>query len=248
MCKLLDKRVYGFWWLFAVILLMGALENVSAGSQSDSLKSLRKGATALQFQIAPNFQLSSFQGAIFSGKRHFSDRSALRVGLDLKGTFFNDERDRENTVDTLTSSDFLEKDGNSQSYGVTAQYVYYPNPNPKVNVYLGSGPFVSYNRFTRDESRERQDPFQESSQLVSSSGSGWTVGLSSVLGAEWFIAKNISLSAENRFLIGYHSNKTEGSVESQPGSGNPGQEYLESKSTAFTFSPANIVLGVSAYF
>jgi hypothetical protein len=40
----------------------------------------------------------------------------------------------------------------------------------------------------------------------------------------------------------------EETLELQPGRGVPGQSYSESRSTAFTFSPANIVLVVTAYF
>jgi hypothetical protein len=148
----------------------------------------------------------------------------------------------------LTSSEFSKEDGNSQFYGIAAQYVFYPNPNPKVNLYLGSGPSVSYSRFTQDDTREGQGAGQGGTVLISRSGSGWSVGLSNVLGVEWFVAKNISLSAENRFLIAYRSTKTEQSIESDTGSGVPGQSSYEQQSTSYIFQPTKVILGVTAYF
>lgn len=238
-------------FLLTVLFFLVLNNNSLADNPGDSLeqKPLRKGSNALQFQIAPNFQLSSFQGAIFSGKHHYSERSALRIGVDLSLRFTDSSIDRNYSVnDTLGTSESNKGDDNTQSIGITTQYIYYTRPNTKVNFFLGTGPYFNYSRIREENTFHRNDPLQETDSQETIKGSGWSAGLSNVMGIEWFIAKKISLTAENRFLIGYSRTETERIRESNPGVSTSTQEQLKSTGTSFFFSPANIILGVTGYF
>ncbi len=233
--------------LAAISLALLAIHgNLAAGSQSDSLKHspLRKGAKALQFQIAPDFQLSSFQGAVFSGKYHTSKRSAWRVGLDLSGSFSDSEQNRQITQDdTLEIVEKIEGEGNLQSLGIVAQYVYYPNPGKKIDFYLGTGPYAQISRVSKDESREQTNPRGNPDVMLHTKDTRWAAGLSTIIGIEWFIGSRISLLAENRFLIGYTHWKNERTAE-----GSNSRDLITATYRTVEFKPLSVVFGVAAYF
>jgi hypothetical protein len=65
------------------LLVVSQLFITTGFFQSTSYLDSLDGKFALQFQITDNFQLSSFQGAILSGKYHFSSRDAVRLSLSL---------------------------------------------------------------------------------------------------------------------------------------------------------------------
>ena len=60
-------------------------------TDSEKQNSLVAGSWSLQFRITDNFQLSSFQGATISAKRHFSEGRAIRFGMSLNGSVTDKE-------------------------------------------------------------------------------------------------------------------------------------------------------------
>lgn len=125
--------------------------------------------------------------------------------MDLSGSFADLDRDRHQTIeDTTRIEDILSRDSNSQSLGITLQYLYYSSPHKKLSLYSGSGPSVNISRFEDDQAFKQENPRGRVEGRAKTEESGWSAGLSSVLGVEWFINSRLSLLAENRFLIGYN--------------------------------------------
>jgi opacity protein-like surface antigen len=132
----------------------------------------RPGLWSLQFAIANNFTLSSFQGSSLSCKRHFSERVALRAGVSLTGSY----------VDQGAT------ERNEQNIGLNAQYLIYPNPTGKVRLYYGAGPELALSRSKAEQS--------SGTSGSSTTTTRWSLGAGCVLGGEWFVVDGVSLLAE----------------------------------------------------
>lgn len=108
--------------LLTISLLI--LSTVQVYSQDSTYLDKLNGKFALQFQITSNFTLSHFQGTTFSGKYHFDNRSAIRVGVS---TQINNSED-DITASELDSFYVHPSYSNSydyQTYSVNLQYLNY---------------------------------------------------------------------------------------------------------------------------
>lgn len=147
--------------------------------QDSTQNSLKQGKFALQFQLQGSFTLKPFQGSSFSGKYHLSDFSALRLGFSIY-----------NSVDVdKTINDIDTNKSNSFEFLINAEYIYYLSIVDDMCLFTGGG--ISYGR---DIYRYAKNwPEQDS----------WEVGLSALIGVEWFVKKNISLSGEYSLILNY---------------------------------------------
>ena len=68
--------------ILTTILLLSSNQ---AQEKQDSTDYLNAGLWSIQFGIAENFTLRSFNGSTFSGKYQFTDKSALRLGITMNG-------------------------------------------------------------------------------------------------------------------------------------------------------------------
>ena len=100
-------KIY-FAFLFAALLFV-----TTGFSQSTSYLDSLDGKFALQFRITNNFSLSNFQGTILSGKYHFSNRDAIRLGVSLQ---FDDSESDEINKQKITDGYYISSDSNDDSF------------------------------------------------------------------------------------------------------------------------------------
>ncbi|MEM1056998.1 MAG: hypothetical protein AAGI52_15855 [Bacteroidota bacterium] len=155
--------------LLLVALVLSLLVPFAQAQERETPRA--EGARALLFQIGPNVNLRSLDGATLSYKRHTSAERALRVGVTANAF-----------------ADFVTEDGGGdrQIVDLAATLLalrYYTSDSP-VALYTGIGPVATF-RFDRVVSGD---------QTVSGvSGGGGVAGL---VGVEWTVAEAISLIAE----------------------------------------------------
>ena len=143
-----------------------------------------RGAWALQFGIAENFRLDSFQGATVSAKKSLSETRAFRFGTTLEARFAFEEGDDE-------------RDTNLQRLSATAQWLAYTEGDAEragtVRFYFGAGPLAGIDRSFYAINREDAEGETLEDEQTSVR---WNVGAAGVLGAEWTVHRRIGLLAE----------------------------------------------------
>lgn len=207
--------------LFLAVLLLGvgtlsASQVRAQGTSEEDSIPLEKGTWALQFAAGQDFTLSPFIGSTLSAKKHTSAARAWQFGLTTKAdVVFEREEDRFSDQESLE---------------ITTRYLAYPllgdQDAETVQLFVGAGPLVSFDR----SSRETEDEFGDRTRWR------WGIGASGTVGAEWFVHSRISLSGayetslrfqQDRFVFDDRENQTE---------------------NLLTFGAGFARLGVSVYF
>jgi opacity protein-like surface antigen len=164
--------------IFFIILSM-LIFSSGLFAQDTTIIPLQKGRLALQFLVNYDFTLRPFQGGTISAKYHLGDNTAIRFGIGLFGSL--GLKSNLNSIDTTKAQNI--------NINLAAQLIEYLETVDDISLYAGAGPY--YTRY-----------FYKSvvSQMRSSE---WSLGVSGVLGVEWFFKSNMSLSAEYGMLIYY---------------------------------------------
>ena len=235
--------------LFAVIILCPAL--LSAGERGPEQKEphnyLQPGSWSVQFQIADDFNLSPFNNKVISLKYHLSEKSAIRVGLNLD--LDSDSREGERTLtsqDSLVHDSTYEWESSSQTIQLNLIYMHYPNPEGRVKLFYGAGPLVLFTRATS----EREDHDFNSSGYRSKESRWerlWGVGLIGIFGAEWFATDAISFHAEYRARVKYSRGKNETDKTRYYETG-ADTSSIESETDYWRFDASLVTFGISLYF
>ncbi len=191
---------------------------------------------ALQFQIDQNFTLSNFQGSVFSGKYNFNKNLAVRVGLSIMGS------SSDNTTDNFYDNTLEENSKTDQSVfstKIATQLLYYLARFNDVSFYLGGGPFYHYWNATNENNTLRNDMpiFSKTERTMKG------FGVESVLGVEWFVKDNISLSSEYGFEFRSTDREEKNENRTNEISNN---NNLNGSSVAFNAS--TVKFGLSVYF
>jgi hypothetical protein len=185
---------------------------------------------ALQFEIDNNFTLRSFQGTVISAKYHMDAQKALRLGINLdlaKGSQKNNELD-------AGVEDNSKVEGSVYAINTTLQYVRYPKPKRRILYFYGAGPFFEY---TADSySFEENNSYNNEEKRI------WGLGISAVVGVEWFVTHAISLLGEYGVRAGYYSTK-----ETYEEVGWT-REVDKITAKEFIFEPLPVKFGLSVYF
>jgi hypothetical protein len=220
-------------------------------SQSDNQKnenqknSLLEGSYSLQFQIMDKFILNSFQGAIISAKYHYSDHSAIRVGVGVD----IESGDNDTSPKTQNSqSSYMQSNNKSTEFSInfSGQYVYYPKPAADINLYYGCGPlFRLFRSKYESENIEKKNNLVLSSSNNTSESNGYSIGVNGLLGVEWFATKSISFIAEYSVSTLYMKSKN---TNSNNNSGDLYKYESESNNEYFRFEPVAVKFGLSVYF
>jgi len=73
---------------------------------------------------------------------------------------------------------------------INSQYIYHPSPNKDIKLFFGVGPLLGFDRSVMDKNDEQSqvDTLLIQNKL-SKNGKGWTVGLSGIIGVEFFCFK-----------------------------------------------------------
>jgi hypothetical protein len=235
------------------IALLVLISSMGHSQQGEQRNSLVEGAWALQFQITNNFTLSSFQGAVISGKYHLTPNSAVRLGVSLNGEFSDGNNASTSvTADTIRLGNSRIESNNGQVIIVTGQYLFYPAPESDVNVFVGVGPFIQYNRnHLEREQKNVSSPFGFASVTVSSADAHtWGLGATGLLGVEWFAAKSLSLHAEYGVSLQYQwSTQASSTVETPTDPLYPVLRMAADYSRrTWVFNGTSVKFGLSVYF
>ncbi len=227
--------------LLLVSLLIAATTYAENASTTGGLQknSLVKGAWALQFEISGNFDLQSFQGSTISLKKHTSDGSAWRIGLDLRINLDDRERTSERDGEVLSQYDY---GTNAESISLILQRVFYPSPMASVNLFWGFGPKAGFSHY--NYTREVEAIINKSGDEVFQ----WSVGFSGVIGIEWFPMKSISLLAEYGSVLQYEWTESKRkTLITRPGEGTV-LSVDKDKVKAFSLTSSSVKFGLSVYF
>lgn len=180
---------------FLLSIPVFAQENENQPQKSEN--SLKGGAWALQFQLGSAFSRRSSQGFAVCGKYHLSESKAVRVGFDLGGSFsFGKNVNRGGDVPDDTLRSYNNNDYSLQDIDMTLEYLSYKSIRDDISVFWGTGPIFGFRHskssviggwYYGQEFRT----FTNTNEYYS-----WGFGISTVLGAEWFPTKRISIVAE----------------------------------------------------
>lgn len=218
-------------YLLQVIVMLTLFSTNIFSQEIEEEKYSPKEKFALQFQISDNFTLSSFQGSTFSGKYHFENEDAVRIGFSVYG--FSGENRTVNVFEpeATTVTNAL----NTFSFGIRCDYLFYYRSFSNSFIYFGGGPFYS----TRNQ--EINESVLHDLDTKISDIDSQKYGAHIVFGVEWFPTKFIGISAEYGYE--FYREKTERKIQYEVADGSIfGEE--ESRNAA-----ANSVLfGLSVYF
>ena len=120
-------------------------------SQGDST-SFRFQKLSMQYQIRQLGNVISFESSILSAKYHLSNKSAIRISMDLGyGDSNIDDEYVHNVIDSLSHN--RERDNKDVNFNLSLFYLYYINLEAPVKFYLGGGPNIVYTRTRSEEIR-----------------------------------------------------------------------------------------------
>lgn len=197
----------------------------ATSADAGSATTLRSGAWALLFQIDRRFTLQRFEGLVVGLERSWSPRSAVRLGIQIRG--HSEDRDSNRGFERLglASRDEQHLESRDASTVLSLQYVARSNPQGRVHVYWAAGPRTSFRRVDREYSLSRSvdDGTDTSWQWIDEMQ--WSAGIEGALGVEWDPAPFFRLLAEYKSSAGFYLVRAETRASSSPGSPLRGWEY-----------------------
>jgi hypothetical protein len=236
-------------YLFIVSLTM-SFASIAQCQTSDST-SLREGSWALQFGIAGNFTLTSFQGTTISAKYQLSARNAIRGGITISGSSSNGSSAFSATnADTSIGSASGSSHSSSQTISFVAQYLWYLNPTGPVHSYTALGPSVSYSFSRNNSDNPNSNGDYVYHYITSSSSTQHGAGITGSAGVEWFACQWLSIRAEYNESIQYQwgSNSSSTDYSSTFASYIPSHSGNSGTSKGWNLSSSSVGFGVSIYW
>lgn len=231
--------------LAVVFLFLFSLSNSSLYSQTKSKtreNSLKEGSWALMFGIDQNFRLTSLNGFTLYLKKHTSDSHAFRVGLSV--SYENRDQNGNEGLDSLRTP--YENKRTTFSISLHPSYYFYIEPKADVNFYLGLGAFGGYSHQT-EFNFNYYNPSPYIHREDSTISEGFSYGVSSNLGVEFFPIKAFSLFAEYSLSFGYSKGQTRYDTYSTNEKGTI-HEINDSSSKNFELINDGVTFGLCVYF
>ena len=174
--------------LVIALLLLGVAD--APAQEMERPHSLDADAWALQFGVGENFTLQSLLGSTVSLKKHMSPARAWQVGVTVNAHVSFAESGRSSSSSTL----------DREELDITAHYLSYPlldrDPREALQLYLGVGPRLQFTRHA-----QRQEP--SNGPAYTDTSVNWSLGVSGLVGAEWFVHRRISVSGAYRAALSY---------------------------------------------
>lgn len=247
-------------------LVLALTTATAAAGQDDADRALRDGAWGLQFRIAPNLNLTNFQGGIIAAKYHVTETRALRFGIRLDARSASSESERSRDVEVTDpiverqfQSDTFDRtqDASNFSVGLESQYIVYPAPARQIKLLVGAGPVIDFSWSHRDEvnvDARSNGSGQESRHEIEQNGRDWSFGAQGVIGGEWFVASRISLSAEYGARTFYSFGSSRREQQSTQATDVPTgtrimttTDVSESEHSGWSFGASSVKLGLTLY-
>ncbi len=184
-----------------------------AQSQSSDSLSLKEGSWAIQFGIAGNFTLTSFQGSTIGAKYQLSENNAIRGGITLNGSTIDGPYSYSHAIgDTNYGSSPGSTSRKIAGVTFVLQYLWYMNPNGPVHLYFGFGPLAAYSYSHNSTSSSTLEYVYNQylwvEDLNESTATQWSLGGSATFGVEWFACHWLSLRADYNEGIQYQWNSS----------------------------------------
>ena len=238
--------------LFLLVVALNATEIYSQDVQNEDSVSLHKKRWALQFQVGNNFTLNSFQGSIISLKKTLSEKSALRIGVSF-GTGVSANNQTMTRVPPDSNQDKRNYDNTIFDFNILSQYIKYLPLEDHVAGYYGIGPIVGYS-FNKNKTKyEYLSAYNSytSSGTITTTTKTWNIGANAVFGVEWFVRKNMSMSAEYAASLIYSKSKwvqkDEYSYSDNYSMGSNGYK-TQGDSHGINLRANRVLFGLSVYF
>jgi len=231
-------------FVFAFLLSSNSIAQTGDIVTEEKVNYLEKDKWAIIFEVGTYINTQAFESYSLSSKFHLSSSIAVRVGLGFNYT-------KNDATENITSGQFSKNypaDTKKISFQSSAHLIFYPISKTPVVMFVGVGPAYKYNESESGYTYVSISTLYGSSEHINSSKSKtWKAGVNVVLGAEWFVYKQISIMGEYNMsaLFGKTNNidKTT-NVSTQYGTTET-QDNRDGDVTEYKF---NIVrLGVSVY-
>jgi len=231
--------------LFAVIACLALARPVHAQEADPvydpAISAHRDGRWSMQFEIGPDFQLQSFEGAGLAVTKNTSHSKAWQFGVDFSGDLLDSDQSRTTTTD----SSFFVLPGPSPSSDRAAfafnvlRLVRYQSDR-RIGLQLGFGPTIRLSRFNIDSGTS------SSGVEIETRNSSSSYGLIGRLGVEVFVARALSLHAHYGAFAGYVQ-QTETTRASGPTPIGPRTDVVERQQRDWVLSSQGVTLGISVY-
>jgi hypothetical protein len=188
--------------LSAVLILILACPTVAWAATN----SLHEGAWGLEFQVqAPIYGYNAAGIALI---RHFSDRSAMRlgtmVGIRSQDTDGTRSMDRAFPYDTLQTSVQTPSYDDTRDVSLFLHLVRYLSVGTRLGMLIEGGPSARWQSY--EYGRTDSYPPPNGTYSHSSDGDSWSYGVDLQAGFEWFFRARLSLAGR----YGFTAQRTEG--------------------------------------
>jgi hypothetical protein len=224
-------KVIKFGLLFCMCL--GLVTTRTLAQENKSVSDLADGSWSLQFQIDSHFNVRSFEGSTLSIRKFTGDQTAWRGGASI-AVSINDE----------VRNNGYEVDDNSYSFEVVIQRLVYSAPRTKTAFYFGLGPAGGYANRTYTQVFTFHDGTYSKREDVTET---WWLGISAVMGVEWYVLRNLSLIAEYNPVYGF-SGYGYSRTDYYSGSRYTALSATESPESNFLLDSDDVRFGFSVHF
>ena len=218
--------------IISVLTLFVFISTISA--QEEEKTKLPVGHYSLMFQFGSNLNFTSFEGSAISLKRIVSKNAAIRIGFSP--AYANTDSDEINSTDQTKTKDNTIT-ANQYGMSLNALYLFYNEGYKDVFFYFGSGPELSYFTGKTEQIYNIPDGLNNSKNEEER----WGIGLLGVVGTEWFVTENISISGEYSIKLNY-------SHSSQSTTNPPSTFKREISNSSLNLTGNGVKIGLSMYF
>ncbi len=217
-----------------------------SGETVSSVSTINPGpySRALMFGLGSNFNLTSFQGGVFSYKWFTSTTRAHRFTTDLGFRYMT-------TDDTRRTESEINDETNILDANVRINYdlLSYNQVSRSVYSYWGVGPTVRFQIVDSEWTRTTSSGNQPISSKIDETEYQVGLGASFTVGAEWFVHSGISISAEYALNVSYNIANRDRELTSGITQTNPGSTIEEEGSTSsINLDGSGARVGISVYF
>lgn len=226
-----------------VLLISLFIFSVSPGYSQDTPKT-----DSLSFD--KGFDFFFINGYALGYKFKVNENSALRLTLDLRGTYVNSdgETDSKSSYPSDTVSNKYNDEGESNNINIafSASYLYYLLNTKYVSIYAGTGPYLSYsNYFSKNLSDYERE---EISYRYTNKSDGFSIGLLSLFGVSGSLNENVNLFAEAQLFTLYQwtSSKYERTQSNQ--GAEVSRQINDGSSNGWAFEFSVVRVGMSICF
>ena len=150
-------------------------------------------------------------------------------------------------VDSVGDLETLSKSDQTRYYvRFNTQLIWYSESYSGISFFYGVGPFLGFSKSEKKDEWVSPYPGHPRTNLDETK-TGWSLGLTGLVGVEWFVSKSISLHAEYRISLGYSREKRE---YNRTTISQTGKSYITGNETIKfrQLSSDGVRFGLSVYF